>query len=108
MGASSTGKCRSPQTAPRLRRPYGWLIEPIWSPEGVLDAFRAQLPVRMDCLAGLRSVTLSLFRVGAGASGVVLAGRLFDLYDNYTIRASGGQVSYDLSPVAPPRSDISA
>ena len=73
MGASSTGKCRSPQTAPQLKRPYGWSIEPIWSPEGVLDAFRAQLPVRMDCLAGLRSVTLSLFRAGAGASGVVLA-----------------------------------
>ena len=39
-GASSTGKCRSPQPAPRLRRPYGWSIEPIWSPhagKGVLE-----------------------------------------------------------------------
>ena len=74
----------------------------------MLDAFRASLTWSVELSGSLRSVTLSLFRAGAGASGVVLAWRLFDLYDNYTIRASGGQVSYDLSPVAPPRSDISA
>ena len=108
VGARSTGKHRSPQTAPRLQGPNIGSNEPGRSPEVMLDAFRASLTWSVELSGSLRSVTLSLFRAGAGASGVVLACRLFDLYDNYTIRASGGQVSYDLSPVAPPRSDISA
>ena len=41
VGASSPGKCRSPQTAPRLWRPYLGSIEPSRSPEVMLDAFRA-------------------------------------------------------------------
>ena len=73
VGASSPGKCRSPQTAPRLWRPYLGSIEPSRSPEVMLDAFRASLTWSVELSGSLRSVTLSLFRAGAGASGVVLA-----------------------------------
>ena len=54
MGASSPGKCRSPQTAPRLWRPYLGSIEPSRSPEVVLDAFRASLTGPKSCLLQLR------------------------------------------------------
>ena len=112
VGASSTGKHRSPQTAPRLQGPnHGPNIgsnKPGQVPGFMLDAFRASLTWSVELSGSVRSVSLSLFRGGAGASGVVLACRLLSLYDNFTIRASSGQVSYDLSPVAPPRSDMSA
>jgi len=39
----------------------------------MLDAFRASLTWSVELSGSLRSVTLSLFRAGAGASGVVLA-----------------------------------
>ena len=47
--------------------------EPGRSPEVMLDAFRARLTWSVELSGSLRSVTLSLFRAGAGASGVVLA-----------------------------------
>ena len=40
VGASSTGKHRSPQTAPRLQGPNIGSNEPGRSPEVMLDAFR--------------------------------------------------------------------
>ena len=43
VGASSTGKHRSPQTAPRLQGPNIGSNEPGRSPELLLDAFRASL-----------------------------------------------------------------
>ena len=74
VGARSTGKHRSPQTAPRLQGPNIGSNEPGRSPEVMLDAFRASLTWSVELSgSGLRSVTLSLFRAGAGASGVVLA-----------------------------------
>ena len=73
VGASSTGKHRSPQTAPRLQGPNIGSNEPGSSPEVMLDAFRASLTWSVELSGSLRSVTLSLFRAGAGASGVVLA-----------------------------------
>ena len=54
VGASSPGKCRSPQTAPRLWRPYLGSIEPRRSPEVMLDAFRASLTGPESCLLQLR------------------------------------------------------
>ena len=54
VGASSPGKCRSPQTAPRLWRPYLGSIEPSRSPELLLDAFRASLTSPESCLLQLR------------------------------------------------------
>ena len=47
--------------------------EPSRFPEIVGDAFRASLTWSVELSGSLRSVTLSLFRAGAGASGVVLA-----------------------------------
>ena len=73
VGARSTGKHRSPQTAPRLQGPNIGSNEPGRSPEVMLDAFRASLTWSVELSGSLRSVTLSLFRAGAGASGVVLA-----------------------------------
>ena len=73
VGARSTGKHRSPQTAPRLQGPNIGSNEPGRSPELLLDAFRASLTWSVELSGSLRSVTLSLFRAGAGASGVVLA-----------------------------------
>ena len=73
VGASSTGKHRSPQTAPRLQGPNIGSIEPSQVPGFMLDAFRASLTWSVELSGSLRSVTLSLFRAGAGASGVVLA-----------------------------------
>ena len=73
VGASSTGKHRSPQTAPRLQGPNIGSNEPSRFPEIVGDAFRASLTWSVELSGSLRSVTLSLFRAGAGASGVVLA-----------------------------------
>ena len=72
VGARSTGKHRSPQTAPRLQGPNIGSNEPGRSPEVMLDAFRASLTWSVELSGSLRSVTLSLFRAGAGASGVVL------------------------------------
>ena len=43
VGARSTGKHRSPQTAPRLQGPNIGSNEPGRSPEVMLDAFRASL-----------------------------------------------------------------
>ena len=73
VGASSTGKHRSPQTAPWLQGPNIGSNEPGQTPEVMLDAFRASLTWSVELSGSLRSVTLSLFRAGAGASGVVLA-----------------------------------
>ena len=50
MGASSTDKCRSPQTAPRLWGPDIGSNEPSRSPEVMLDAFRASLTGPESCL----------------------------------------------------------
>ena len=57
----------------RLQGPNIWSNEPGRSPEVMLDAFRASLTWSVELSGSLRSVTLSLFRAGAGASGVVLA-----------------------------------
>ena len=73
VGASSPGKHRSPQTAPRLQGPDIGSNEPSRFPGIVGDAFRASLTWSVELSGSLRSVTLSLFRAGAGASGVVLA-----------------------------------
>ena len=54
VGASSPGKCRSPQTAPRLWRPYLGSIEPSRFSEIMLDAFRASLTGPESCLLQLR------------------------------------------------------
>ena len=73
VGASSPGKHRSPQTAPRLQRPNIGSNEPSGSPEVMLDAFRASLTWSVELSVSPNSVSLSLFRAGAGASGIVLA-----------------------------------
>ena len=48
-------------------------IEPSRFPIFICDAFRASLTWSVELSGSLRSVTLSLFRADAGASGVVLA-----------------------------------
>ena len=58
---------------PRGQGPNIGSNEPGRSPEVMLDAFRASLTWSVELSGSLRSVTLSLFRAGAGASGVVLA-----------------------------------
>jgi hypothetical protein len=68
VGASSPGKCRSPQTAPRLWRPYLGSIEPSRSPEVVLDAFRASLTGPESCLLQLRPCVHKFQRAQIGRS----------------------------------------
>ena len=68
MGASSPGKCRSPQTAPRLWRPYLGSIEPSRSPEVMLDAFRASLTGPESCLLQLRPCMHKFQRAQIGRS----------------------------------------
>ena len=70
MGASSPGKCRSPQTAPRLWRPYLGSIEPSRSPEVMLDAFRASLTGPESCLLQLRPCAHKFQRAQIGRGGV--------------------------------------
>ena len=73
VGASSPGKHRSPQTAPRLQGPNIGSNEPGQTPEVMLDAFRASLTWSVELSVSPNSVSLSWFRAGAGASGIVLA-----------------------------------
>ena len=68
VGASSPGKCRSPQTAPRLWRPYLGSIEPSRSPEVMLDAFRASLTGPESCLLQLRPCMHKFQRAQIGRS----------------------------------------
>ena len=68
VGASSPGKCRSPQTAPRLWRPYLGSIEPSRSPEVMLDAFRASLTGPESCLLQLRPCVHKFQRAQIGRS----------------------------------------
>ena len=70
VGASSPGKCRSPQTAPRLWRPYLGSIEPSRSPEVMLDAFRASLTGPESCLLQLRPCAHKFQRAQIGRGGV--------------------------------------
>ena len=53
VGARSTGKHRSPQTAPRLRGPNIGAIEPSRFPDIVGDAFRASLTWSVELSGGV-------------------------------------------------------
>ena len=109
VGASSPGKCRSPQTAPRLWRPYLGSIEPSRSPEVMLDAFRAILTGPESCLLQLRpyahtQVPASELRSAVPKWGAAAA-RLPSRDHIRTIRATGRSANRDGPLVQPAAAD---
>ena len=105
MGASSPGKCRSPQTAPRLWRPYLGSIEPSRSPEVVLDAFRASLTGPESCLLQLRPCVHKFQRAPDRPKCDAAAARLPSRHHIRTIRATGRSANRDGPLVQPAAAD---